>query len=146
MIRIEKRKNNVTETYDILFYQDNKIFRISYEGNLDIYWLIKGSKYDYIDDIYGYYEFFITKENYPIYAAFQDLYQKIINAQLFDRNIMDNCKSFKEYEKEIKRVEEWQKEELKTDVYKDLVSSNVITWLSDDAILDDDDLREKIFV
>ena len=46
---VEKVKNRVTNTYDIVLRKDNKIFRMSYEGNLDIYWSVRGQKYDYMN-------------------------------------------------------------------------------------------------
>ena len=51
MMNVEKIKNRVTNTYDIVLKKDNKIFRMSYEGNLDIYWSIIGKNYNYIDNI-----------------------------------------------------------------------------------------------
>lgn len=142
---VEKIKNRVTNTYDIVLKKDNKIFRMSYEGNLDIYWGVRGKNYDYIDDKYGHYEFVITKENYHIYEAFNNLYHDIIDAQVFDKDIIDECKSIDEYEKELARITRWQQRELKSDVYERLVQDKVITWLSDDAIFNEDGLEYYMF-
>lgn len=144
-MEVEKLKNRVTDTYDILLKKNHKIFRMSYEGNLDIYWSIRGQKYDYIDNKYGHYEFVITKENYPIYEAFDILYHDIIKAQIFAKDIINECQSIAEYEKELARITKWQKEELNSDVYASLVNDKVITWLSDDVIFDEDDSMYSFF-
>ena len=145
MLKVTKRKNNVSATDDLIFQTKNKLFRMSYEGNLDIYWSMCGTKYDRVDGEYGYYEFLITKENYSLYEAFNLFYERIIEAQLFGEVSLTDFTSLAAYEKEQKRHEKWRQDMLKSNVYHDLVHDGVITWLSDDAIMDENDALYFLF-
>lgn len=145
MIEVEKRYNRVTKTFDILLKSNDKTFKLSYEGNLDYYWLISGKHYDYVDNEYGYYAFVLTKENYFLYDAFDKLYSDIINAKLFDEDILGSCRSYHEYLKEKMRIEKWQEEEKRFSKSSSLVENGIITWLSDDACLDEDDFLSFLY-
>ena len=142
---VEKVKNRVTNTYDIFLKENNKIFRMSYQGNLDIYWSIRAPEYDSIDQEYGYYNLSITKANYLLYEAFATLYDDIVKAQLVDVEDLNNFSSLTEYQKYLAKRKKWQEQELASAAYQSLVSEDVITWLSDDAILNENGDIDSLF-
>ncbi len=145
MLKVIKRKNNISFTYDLIFQDEKKLFRMSYEGNLDIYWSMRGTKYDRIDDEYGYYEFLITKENYSLYEEFALFYERITKAQLFAEDPLTDFTTYAAYKEAKKHHETQQQAFLTSDVYHALVQDGVITWLSDDAITDENDALYFLF-
>lgn len=78
--------------YYFYLREDNKILNIIFGGNLDLYWnLSLRNKYDITDEnrkklMYDELKdsFTITKENYFIYSLFEELYEDIKNARIFE--------------------------------------------------------------
>ena len=82
-MEVVKRKGNQAG-YDFYLKQDNKILKIVFGGNLDLYWnlIIKTdeiNKYAKLEET-----FIITKENYFIYSLFEKLLEDIKTANIFE--------------------------------------------------------------
>ncbi len=118
-MKIEKIKNDMG-AYDFQLSKDGKKLTILYAGNLDLYMMLGNG--DLIpDDCNLGLEFDITKEKYEIYRLFDDLYNEIIDGEVFkkDKDEIDT-----EYEHDFKD----------TYAYEYLVDENKdIYWISDDG-------------
>lgn len=115
-MKIQKEKNT-ENCYDFRFREDNKELKIQFAGNLDLY--LSMSNGDFIPEkeetnMY----FYITKENYQLYSAFDELYDDIISRRPFGKDTKYNYDlSFSDEER-----------------YKMLVDNNKnITWISDEG-------------
>lgn len=100
---------------DIFFKEEKKYLAITYMGNLDLYWSI------YSDDINKDNEFIITKENYEVYKLFDQLFNDIININVFNDEEPDE-------EKEMYRL--YNKSNY-NELYNE--NTNTITWYSDET-------------
>ena len=130
-MEVIKTKGNQSG-FDFYLKQDNKILKIVFGGNLDLYWnLIISkdiSKYDEIEET-----FIITKENYFIYSLFEKLINDIKEANIFEPKEPKNEDDIfgNTTKEDCKR---WN-ERLKTRYhYKELYNNldDTITWRSDD--------------
>lgn len=74
MIRIEKYKNLINNDA-IEITTDEGSFIISFEGNLDLYWIYRPKGKLFLDE--DKHAFYITKENYFLYSLFERLYISI---------------------------------------------------------------------
>ena len=71
MIKIEKYKNLVNNDA-IKIITDEGSFTISFEGNLDLYWIYRPNGNVFLKE--DKHDFYITKENYFLYSLFERLY------------------------------------------------------------------------
>ena len=70
------REKGMESGYDYILQEDNKILRIAFGSNLDLYWSLTNLDEDKtLDSLYDeqYDTFLITKENYLIYELFKKL-------------------------------------------------------------------------
>lgn len=123
--------------YNIELKRDgDKTFRISFSGNLDLYFSLE----DFDNDS----TFIIGKDNYEIYTLFDKLYSDVINANIYEK-LTDKEINFiiflSESEKEdyhpkiaeeLKRREKYQNDLKKSIQYQNLVQDDVIIWRSDE--------------
>lgn len=138
-----KRKNKLSEI--ILLNGDKKLI-ISFDNNLDLKWtLTKTTKEKLILE-----SFEITKENYAIYTLFEQLYNNVKNASIFDINTeialfnsgLSTFNSLSEiYDYYIKDVEKRKN----SPVYQELFDGNTITWYSDEIYNDSNDALKITF-
>lgn len=90
-MEITRSKLTRENCYDFYLYDEDKILSIIFGGNLDLYWTldIRNTKTDNEIKKLMYTEyseiFTITKENYFIYSLFEDLYEDIKNARIFEK-------------------------------------------------------------
>ena len=95
-MEITRSKLTRENCYDFYLKDEDKILSIMFAGNLDLYWTldIRNTKTnEEIKEIWykEYSETFrITKENYFIYSLFEDLYEDIKNARIYEREIRKN--------------------------------------------------------
>lgn len=118
MIKFNKEQNNFVKGYsDIEISDNNSKLSIFFGGDDDLYWSIidKNIKpsHDFPQKIY----INITKENYALYTAFDNLYEDIKNINITDRILTDIEKKRYAF----------------NDSYKELFSNNRVTWYSDEA-------------
>lgn len=115
--------------YDFYLKQDNKILKIVFGGNLDLYWNLilheEKPKYDEITE-----KFIITKENYFIYSLFEKLMNDVKEANIYEPEEGDDIFG-NTTEEDCKRWNERLKNRYN---YHELFDSNTetITWHSDD--------------
>ena len=115
-------------TYNIR--KDNKLFRILFAGNLDLYWTFR----DYNDkDDYSYGDFVIKKEDGLLYSLLEDAYESIKLADPFDY-----CAEMRY--NPVGDVTAVMYDFSKYDMYKNLFDGEKITWISDDRDLENDSL------
>lgn len=135
------RRKGMESGFDYEFIQDNKILRILFGGNLDLYWSLETNQefttYEEMrKELYD--TFTITKENYQIYSLFKSLIDDIHNSKVFtpspeirineDEEVITLPPSIKQ----IKEVEE-RNEELKNQAgYQRIIQGDSIVWHSDD--------------
>lgn len=74
MVRIEKYKNLVGNDA-IKIITDEGSFSISFEGNLDLYWIYRPNARLFLEE--DKHDFYITKENYFLYSLFERLYASV---------------------------------------------------------------------
>ena len=130
-MEIIKIKNN-RYSYDFYLKEDDKELRISFGGNLDLYWsltkkninlkqikpseLYKESKKELKET------FTLTKENYYIYTLFENLYNDIKECKLYtEDSYFDETISYKDRNKEYQNTEK----------YKYLFDGKIIKWDKD---------------
>lgn len=137
----ENSKDNILPYYITLYRDNNKILKISYGGNGDLY-----ITYDnFIDDKN---DFIITKDNYAIYSLFYKLYENISECKLkapltdleflnFKRECevagLDYHEMVARKEKDIHNYLEYYRH---SKVYKSLYRNGVISWISEDVPMD----------
>lgn len=127
-MQVAKRLNE-QGVYDISIQEENKVFQMIFGGNLDLYWLIYNN-----DDHSTEQEFFITKENYVLYEAFEKLFYNIENV-----NIYKPSKFYLETS-EIENIFDKMNDDLKDSrQYNYLYRNGEITWISDDSLISDED-------
>ncbi len=135
------RSKGIKSGYDYEFIKDNKVLRIIFGGNLDLYWsLDTNKKYttyeEAIKELYD--TFTITKENYQIYSLFKDLLDNIKSSNIFtpicepvlteDDEVIELPPTHEELER-TKRLNESLKEH---GAYQRIIDGEAITWHSDE--------------
>ena len=123
--------------YDLSFKKDDKELKMIFGGNGDLYWMLRRTKVsdmdEEIDEVYN--NFYITKENPIIYKLFDELYNDIINCDIFKITELDQemyTKSeIKNKQKKKKELNEWYKN--KQDL---LVEDDKIIWHSDEQMFE----------
>lgn len=146
--------------YDYTITDGNKILKIVFASNLDLYWHLSVRDGDKsLDNLYDevYETFLITKENYQIYSLFKKLvedikiprvYEPIKREELDEEDLpdpaieeiladLDNGKS------EQEKCDEWNEELKRSERYRKLYNGQDIIWHSDDDYYEDAD-RVKI--
>ena len=126
-----KRKTDFGYTIEI--FNDDKILTITFGGNLDLYWYLKGKEEKEVDT------FEITKENYFLYSLFDILYNNIVKCNIF--KVYDEELSFVSSVKELQMIYN-RKKELniifsKYEEYKRLYNGECICWYSDEDSIED---------
>ena len=131
------QERNDGNYYDIELKRDSdKTLSIFFWGNLDLYFSLE----NFNDNP----TFIIGKDYYEIYALFDELYNSIINADIYGKItkeeinrlifMSEECKTdyHEEIQEELKRREESKKSLKEREQYKNLVQDNVIIWKSDE--------------
>lgn len=129
MLEIKRGKSNVDGLYNYYIYQDDKIFDISFEGNLDLYFGIRNK-----NGLKDKEKIIITNENMILYSLFDELYENIKNCNIFTPNEMDLllCDSEKEINDVYLRFQE--RNEYIKDVYlKNIFIDDKIVFVSDNS-------------
>ena len=132
------------------FIKDNKIFKISFMGNGDLYWSLTNLN---INDSTDYDVFTISiDDNYDIYCILQKLYLDIKNAKIYDTfdevslfNIYNEDEELDDFEKKInaKDKQKIKAQKLKErDAYNLLFNNEKISWISDDSDYDTDSILQ----
>ena len=131
-MEIVKRKGNQAG-YDFYLKQDNKILKIVFGGNLDLYWNLiiqtdKITKYTKLEET-----FVITKENYFIYSLFEKLLNDIKTANIYEPTHPENKDDIFGRATEEK-CNKWNNRLKKSYYYQELYDSvtNTISWHSDE--------------
>lgn len=124
------------------FIKDNKIFKISFSANGDLYWSLANLN---VGENLDYDTFTITiDDNYDIYSLFYKLYLNIKNANIYeadDELLYYGSKD--EFELSKKRQNEsklWSKRLKQKECYEELFDGEKITWISDDRDHDKDQM------
>lgn len=119
-INIHKNLND----YDIIYIKtDEGDFSISYEGNLDLYWMYHSNK-SFLETP-SENTITITKENYYLYTCFEQLFEAI-------KNDTPNSNSLWKYDKDNKVPEYHSSKKINL-----LTNDNTICWCSDDFAYDE---------
>ena len=103
-----KRFINQEGSYDYHIYDENKILKIFFSGNLDLYWHLHCTTQE---DILNH--FLISKENYTIYTIFKKLYENIKFGKIYNNKTLDE---------RVKHL----------DAFMKINANNSVIWLSDD--------------
>ena len=124
-MEINKLWNEREKCFDFELREENKILRIFFAGNLDLYMTL-GDGEPIPENTEEKIVFEITKENYEIYSYFEALYHDIISGKVFEEDIfLEDIPSF-----DYKKTYEYQK----------LVDQEQkIHWISDDGPSDLED-------
>lgn len=123
--------------YDISFIKDDKELKIVFGGNGDLYWMLRQTKTsdmnEEMNEVYN--NFYITKENPIIYRLFDELYNDILNCNIFRITELDQemyTKSeLKKKQKKKNELNEWNRH--KRDL---LVEEDKIKWHSDEQMFE----------
>ena len=110
MINLKKEK--IDSGYKIIINTEQGEFLIIFAGNLDLYFGCRTTML--VDDEEK--SFLITKENYPLYLIFEELFDNVKNCKIFDSDTTNN---------ELKEKE-------RSNTHK-LFHDNKIEWYSDDG-------------
>lgn len=123
--------------YDISFIKDDKELKIVFGGNGDLYWMLRQTKTsdmnEEMNEVYN--NFYVTKENPIIYRLFDELYNDILNCNIFRITELDQemyTKSeLKKKQKKKNELNEWNRH--KRDL---LVEEDKIKWHSDEQMFE----------
>lgn len=130
-----KRVNGENDLYDIIINDGTKDLNILFGGNGDLYFFVNKIKLDDTEQIVN---FEITKENYFLYSLFENLYDKIINCDIYK---LDETESplvdEEEILEKINMYDEWNKDLKDSIEYKKLVNNGVISWRHDEQIYEE---------
>lgn len=126
--RIENKHFENTFNYELR--ENDKIMVLSFQGNLDFYM----SAISFKDNREKKISFTITKENYTIYSLFEELFQDIVECNIFkvDEQRLEFLDDDDERREYIERIERMNSDLKGYSAYKRLVKRNLITWKSDD--------------
>ena len=132
------KEKGIVSGYDFYLTQDNKTLRISFEGNLDLYWSLHFNSNNK-DKNQSFEErnkekretFIITKENYYIYSLFEKLIDDIKEARVFIPNKNFNPEDYFDKWSEEK-YEKWNQNLKNRYFYNELFDGKKIEWHSDD--------------
>ena len=106
-MKFKKIYNDHVNCFDIELRDKEKILRIIYAGNLDLYLILSNG--EVLENENKTISFNITKEDYEIYSIFDSLYKETIEGNVFDNeeeyNFNDYHFNYKEsyaYERLVK--------------------------------------------
>ena len=150
------RQKGMESGFDYIIQEDDKVLRIAYGGNLDLYWSLTNLTGDKtLDTLYDeqYETFLITKENHTIYELFKKLVSDIKTPrvyeplkreeedeeELIDDEIEEIQDELNHGKSEEERCNEWNDQLKSSDRYKRLYDGENIRWHSDDDCYDDAD-------
>lgn len=123
-MKFKKIYNDHVNCFDIELRDKEKILRIIYAGNLDLYLILSNG--EVLENENKTISFNITKEDYEIYSIFDSLYKETIEGNVFDNEEEYN---FNDYHFNYKE----------SYAYERLVKDNKITWISDNGPIDSED-------
>lgn len=131
---VKKEKNN-SGIYDISFIEDNKIFKMIFGGNGDLYWALYDLNNSKLIKKCISEQFYITKENHEIYESFNTLYNDIKECNIFEFDEWDlfYCETEEEINEKIIEKQQRNKEMTNSSSYKMLFNNDIISWRSDDC-------------
>ena len=137
-MKVQLTKNDYNSK-DIDLIDGNKTLNIMFGGTGDLYWIIKNKDVKKGTE-YSYDNFTITKENYSLYALFEQVFEDIKNINIFDKDITDfppyieTDEEKKEYLEE-KELEKLNYKKFNVSYYNNLYNeeNNTITWVSDET-------------
>jgi len=136
------KEKGIISGYNFYLTENDKTIRISFEGNLDLYWSLhfnsnnknKNQNFENITEERNKEKretFIITKENYFIYSLFEKLIDDVKEARVFIPNkISDSEDYFDNWGEE--KYDEWNKNLKNRYFYDELFDGNKIEWHSDD--------------
>lgn len=150
------REKGMESGHDYILQEDNKILRIAFGSNLDLYWSLTNLDEDKtLDSLYDeqYDTFLITKENYLIYELFKKLVsdiklprvyeplkkEELTEEDLPDPEIEEILEELNHGESEEERCNRWNEDLKKSERYRKLYDGENIRWHSDDDYYDDAD-------
>ena len=132
-MEVQKIKNQGKLPQKIILSNGDKKLIISFENNLDLYWtLSKSPKEKLILETFE-----ITKEDYAIYTLFEQLYNRIKNASVFDIDTeIALFESGLSHFDSLADIYDFYKENVaslkESDAYHELFDGKTITWCSDE--------------
>lgn len=145
-MKIKKTIDNANHK-QYAFIKDNKIFKISFGGNGDLYWSLANLN---MDEDLDYEVFTISiEDNYEVYSLLQKLYLDIKNAKISDTDDefplfrFNRNEDLDDYEKNLntKYKEKEKAQRLKEqEAYNLLFNDDKIIWISDDRDYDKDQI------
>ena len=99
-MEVRRRYSDRMNVYDYYLHKEGQTLSIMFCGNLDLYWSLRIDKEampeDYMSEIKT--KFIIDKENYNIYSLFDQLYEDVRMAKIFDEDRMnDRCSDYSCY-------------------------------------------------
>ena len=118
---------------------ENKRLDIIFGGTGDIYWIYDNLEVPDLEEDPMYDTFIISKKDYDIYKIFDELYEDLINGNIYHPEklpsfyLIDNPNA---QEIENKRCIESNKRIKDSSRYKKLVNNGIITWYSDEEYKD----------
>lgn len=145
------RQKGTESGYDYTIQKDNKILRIVFASNLDLYWTLTNLDADKsLDHLYDeqYETFLITKENNHIYELFKKLVSDIKTPRVYephpqpedtDPEILEMLNEMNHGKSEEERCNEWNEELKNSERYRRLYDGENIRWHSDDDYYEDAD-------
>lgn len=130
-----KKVNSEYDSYDIIINDGTKDLNILFGGNGDLYFFINKLNFEDTEQIVN---FEITKENYFLFSSFEELYNKIINCNIYKLDEMELPHA--DDEEILERTNmyaEWN-EDLKSSIeYRKLVNNGIISWRHDEQIYEE---------
>lgn len=145
------RQKGTESGFDYSIQKDNKILRIVFASNLDLYWTLTNLDADKsLDNLYDeqYETFLITRENNYIYELFKKLIEDIKTPRVYepapkvegtDPEIAELLEEMNHGESEEERCNRWNEELKKSERYRKLYDGENIRWHSDDDYYADAD-------
>ncbi len=140
------REKGMQSGFDYLLQDENKILRIAFGSNLDLYWSLTNlTEESTLDNLYDerYETFLITKENMQIYELFKKLVEDIKLPRVYEplkRELLED----EEYEFEDElgeelipqpdqaKYDEWNNQLRYSERYRKLYDGENIRWHSDE--------------
>lgn len=142
------RTKGMYSGYDYILKQDNKVLRIAFGGNLDLYWSLNNLDADRtLDCLYDeqYETFLITRENHTIYELFKKIVDDIKLPRVYepaereldeedlpDPEIEEILDELNKGESEEEKFNRWNNELKTSERYQLLYNGQDIIWHSDD--------------
>ena len=134
MIEIKKNKNEMG-LFDFEIINNEKKLNILYGGNGDLYFYV--NKYN-LNEKEQTVNFEITKENYILFSLFEELYNKIINCNIYKiDNVELEILDEDEIDEKINLYKNWNNELKRKSSYVNLVQNGVISWKHDEQIYEE---------